>query len=148
MATIQDRIEIAAPVEAVFDFVADYRNALEWMAGFERFHPVGSVTRGIGAAVRASGRVMGMPVETTLRIVEFEENERIVSVSETPVSSRSVWRFSPTATGTLVEFVGEYDFPGANVPFIANRVVQELKAMTRQTLENLRRRCEARSGGA
>ncbi|MBI2942452.1 MAG: SRPBCC family protein [Chloroflexi bacterium] len=147
MPTVHDEIEIAALVERVFAFVADHRNALHWMAGFEAFEPIGEASQGVGAAVRATGSVFGFRVSTTLRIVEFEPNRKITSVSDGQVTSRSTWTFSPTPAGTRVGFVGEYQFPGSNVPFIANRVVEELRALTRQSLLNLRARCRNGENG-
>ena len=111
MHEIKESIDIAAPVETVFDFVADFRNALRWMHGFNRFEPITSQTRGTGAKVRASGRIGGVPISTELEITQYLPNRKIVSVSNHGLKSLSAWLFEPKGTGTKVSFIGYYDLP-------------------------------------
>ena len=145
MARVRRSIEIAAPPSVVFHYVADHRNALSWMVGFSEFAAVGEQTLGQGAKVRASGRLVGVPVSTILEIVEFVENDRLVSTSDGPVRSRTTWAFAPTAAGTLVTFSGEYRIHGLPVPaFGEHLLAHEVAAHTTLSLRRLKRVLEAR----
>ncbi len=146
MATIRKSIEIGAPIAEVFGYVADPANALSWMVGFDEFVPVGSPTAGKGARVRASGRVLGIRVTSYLEIVEFVENDRIVSVTtEGPVRSVSVWAFAPSPGGTLVTFRGEYRVHGLPVPALGDHLLaHEVASHTTLSLRHLKRVLEAR----
>jgi uncharacterized protein YndB with AHSA1/START domain len=135
---IEESIIIEAPVERVFAYVADYRHALEWMHNFTRFEPVGEPTYGRGARVRAAGTVMGLPVEVTLEIVDFEPNRRLVSWSTGMVESRSAWLFEPLDGRTRVTFRGEYRLPVLLRP-VEGRLMAELAENARRSLANLKR---------
>jgi hypothetical protein len=80
VAHVEKSIEIQAPVAEVFAYVADYRHALDWMAGFTEFTPLTDQSAGLGARVRASGRLIGFTISTDLEIVEFVENKHFTSV--------------------------------------------------------------------
>src|SRR3972149_9535830 len=103
--------DITAPVEEVFEFVADHRNALYYMDHFQSFRPVTPHSYGLGAEVWAGGRLRGIPISTRLRVVAFEKNRRLVSVSTHGIRSASAWSFEPCSGGTRVTFTAEYAWP-------------------------------------
>lgn len=144
------QVDIAVPVEEVFAFVADYRNALDYMDHFHTFRPVTRHSYGLGAEVWAGGRLRGIPISTRLRVIEFEQNRRLVSASSHGLRSTSTWSFEPNNGGTRVTFMADYALP--KVP-LAGRVLDgllddEVRAGTRRTLENLKRVLEHRRNGA
>ena len=99
MAEIADSIVVRAPVETTFRYVADYSHALEWMDGMAEFTLLGDRATGVGAHVRATHYVLGLAVSVELRIVEFVENEKLVSASSGPVRSTSTWSFEVVEGG-------------------------------------------------
>lgn len=149
MAKVTLQVDIAAPVEEVFEFVADYRNALDYMAHFQSFRPVTRHTYGLGAEVLAAGRLHGVPIATRLRVVEFEKNRRLVSVSNHGLRSTSAWSFEPYGGGTRVTFVADYALP--RVPLagklLGGLLDEEIRAGTRRTLEKLKLVLERRQNG-
>lgn len=146
MARVEKRVEIHVPVPRAFRFVADYRHALDWMAGFSEFEPISGPSYGLGAKVRASGKFLGIRVSTTLEIVWFVEDDHFVSTSDGLVSSVSTWAFTPTPRGTLVSFTGDYHLHGLPVPLFGDSLLQhEVAALTGQSLANLKRVLESRS---
>lgn len=59
MARVEEHAIIAAPIDPVFDLIADHRRALDWLEGFTRFEHVAGPEQGIGARVRTEGRMLG-----------------------------------------------------------------------------------------
>lgn len=149
MRKVHEAIEIEAPIEVVFDFVADFKNALLWMHGFTRFEAIGETTRGVGAKVRAIGTLRGFPVTTLLEITEFVANTRLVSVSNSGLRSVSAWSFATTCKGTRVSFEGQYEPPAGPIGGLMSAVwlSRELSDHTWRSLKNLKRLLEAKSNG-
>lgn len=144
MRRIHESIEIAAPIETVFEFVADFRNALKWMHGFHKFEAISKETVGQGARVQAAGKLRGFPITTELEIVEFVPNRKIVSLSRSVVKSTSAWLFEPTERGTIVSFVAQYEPPRGLVGSFANMALRkELADHTWKSLVKLKRIVEA-----
>jgi uncharacterized membrane protein len=147
---IYESIEIAAPIEAVFEFVADFKNALRWMYGFNHFEPLTKQSKGKGARVKAAGKLSGIPVTTELEITEFKPNQKLVSASTSGLKSVSAWLFEPTEKGTRVSFVGYYEPPHGALGGILSNVWlrRELAEHTWKSLKTLKRTMEAAYGGA
>jgi hypothetical protein len=149
MASVEKSIEIRAPLAETFAYVADYRHALEWMDGFSEFAPLTAQTFGLGARVRASGRLVGFTISTDLEIVEFVENDHFTSQSSGPIRSRTTWSFRPTPRGTLVTFSGEYKVHGLPMPILGDHILaHEVAAHTTLSMRRLRRILESRAEGA
>lgn len=147
MAEIIKSIDIDAPLEVVFDFVANPHNGLSFMANFTKFEPVGQPERGLGAKVEAVGTLKGLIYKTQLEIVEFEENSRIVSRSEYGVKSSTIWSFKARPEGgTEVTFVSDYTPPGAKLGLLLDKMLlkKEIEANTVQTLVNLKKVIEGK----
>ncbi len=142
MAHVEERIDIAAPIDAIFDLIADSRRALTWLDGFDCFEHVGGPLRGVGARVRAEGRFLGMVVETDLEIIEYVPPVRLVSQSTSRVRSRTSWNLSEVSGGTRVAFVGDYHLPLA-LRLLGDRALEQVVGeQTRRSLANLKRLCE------
>lgn len=142
MAEIVKSIDIEAPVEVVFEYVANARNALNYMPNFTKFEPVGQPERGLGAKVEAAGHFLGMHFSTELEIVEFEENQKLVSRSTKGVKSTSTWQFKPLPNGgTEVTFVSDYQLPGRKLGWLLDKMLMEkdVEKNTVQTLVNLKK---------
>jgi carbon monoxide dehydrogenase subunit G len=144
MPRVERSATIAVGPETAFDFVADPRNALRWMHGFTRFDPEDPGNMGVGARVKAGGTVMGVPITTTLEIVELDRPRRLVSRTTGRLKSVSTWQFAPEGAGTRVSFVGEYDVPSGLIRFIGGSLVQrELENNAEMSLANLKRTLES-----
>lgn len=59
MAHVEEALSIIAPIDQIFELIADHRLALSWLEGFSRFDHVSGPERGVGARVRTEGRMMG-----------------------------------------------------------------------------------------
>ncbi len=144
MPQTDQSILVDAPRHKVFDFVADYRNTMKYERHFSRVDLAPGPTRGVGNTVDARGWFRGIPVRAKLRIVEFVENERIVSRSIAGLKSSLEWDFSDEDGKTKVRLFASYSFP---IPFIPRHlresVAEEVKAMTSASLRELKRLTES-----
>lgn len=140
MPVVKKSIIINVPVEQVFDYVADHRNALTYMHSFTRFRPVTEKTRGLGAKVKAVGHFWGLHVTTDMEIVEFVKNKRLVSETSSGIDSVATWLFDPTPEGTKVTFIADYEPPPLAVGRIFKHLVRrEVERNAAYTLLNLKR---------
>ena len=147
MAEIVKAIDINAPVEKVFNYVADAHNALTYMPNFSRFQPVGQPESGLGAKVEAAGEMMGIHFNTVLEIIEFEDNRKLVSRSTQGIKSLSRWQFKPLPNGgTEVTFVSDYSLPGSMLGRLFDKLImeKEVEKNTVQTLVNLKKVLEGK----
>ena len=155
MPEITKVIDIMVPAQEVFDYVADFRNSLNYMVSFDTFEPCGDVAYGVGAEVQAAGSFMGVPVKARLKIVEFEPPRRFVSQSTEGVESTATWEFldlpPEEGQGTEVIFTSTYKVPGGKLfGSMLNGLVVErsIEKQTTQTLVNLKKVLEQRHKAA
>lgn len=147
MSQITKAIDISLPPQQVFDYIADFRNSLNYMPNFTKFDAIGSIARGLGATVEAEGHFLGMSIKTVLEIVEFEENRRLVSRSTQGVKSISIWDLKPLPDGgTEVTFTSEYSLPGRMLGWMLDRLLVEkdVEKTVVQTLVNLKKVLEGK----
>ena len=83
---------VNAPLDESFAYVADYRTIPEWMFGIKKFEPVGEKDYGLGSVFDVS-LSMGVPINTRIETVEFEENQVIGMDSVKGFKARSRWSF-------------------------------------------------------
>ncbi|MEO5954019.1 MAG: SRPBCC family protein [Chloroflexia bacterium] len=147
MPKVVSTIDVPAKPEAVFDYIADYRNIPKMQSQFESAHVVSDIERGLGAVVELQGRFHGMPMRVQNRIVTFSSPSRLVSVSEGAILSRNTWELRPTTTGdgspsTEVIFSVEYKISGplgGLFTGIASSLFHgEIEGMTHEALRRLR----------
>lgn len=139
MAHVEEQAIVVAPIETVFDLIADSRRALTWLEGFTRFELAPGPDRGLGARVRSEGRFLGFLVEAVLEIVDYQPPRRLVSRSTGHVHSQTTWALDPVPEGTRVTFVGDYELPIA-LRLVGDRALEQyVGGQVRQSLLNLKR---------
>ncbi|HEU4513006.1 MAG TPA: SRPBCC family protein [Nocardioidaceae bacterium] len=79
MAHIAGEVTIAAPVEEVFDLVADERNEPRYNPRIARAEKVGDGPVGTGARFVAEPKGMGAKGAMTLQVVDYDRPHRLVS---------------------------------------------------------------------
>ncbi len=146
MPRVVSTIEVPEKAEAIFDFLADYRNIPLLQSQFSSARVISENERGPGAIVELQGRFHGVPMRVQNRIVTFTSPSRLVSISEGAILSRNTWELRPLASSdepaTEVTFSVEYKISG---PFgglftgIASSLFHgEIEAMTHESLQKLR----------
>jgi uncharacterized membrane protein len=149
-------IEISAPPEAVWEWVADPARVLHFFSGVTRWEVVGDQPQGKGARYRMLLRVGSAEVGGLVEVIEFSENRDMAWTSVTGLDQRGRWRLRPRPGGrTHVELRLSYGVAGAGLfgwlservaaPVVRGhleRTVRQLKRQVEQ--EQTRRRAAAR----
>jgi len=103
---------VAAPLDVTFDYVADYRTIPEWMFGVRKFEPVDPAKDyGLGSVFDVS-LSLGVPINTRIETVEFEDDRVIGMDSVKGFKARSRWYFASDGAGrTRVTATVTYELP-------------------------------------
>ena len=151
-------IDVAAPPEVVWEFVADPARYLHFMAGVTRWEVAGEQTQGLGARYRTLMRVGSAEVGGTIEVVEWDEPSDIAWSSVVGVDQRGRWRLRTRPGGrTHVEFRFSYGVAGSGLlgwlaeqvaaPTVRGHLRRSIRQLKRQVEhEQLRRAAAARRG--
>jgi len=116
---INERLRADLPVEAAFDFIADFANASAWDPGtvWSRRTAPGGVPDGpvgLGASFELGVRMGGRIAPVTYRITEYDRPTRVVLVGEgSGVESVDDIRFERTGDGTAIDYAADITLHGA-----------------------------------
>jgi len=156
-------IDVAAPAQAVWDYVADPAKVLHVMSGITRWEPqearagAGGIAAvqeaapraGLGARYRMLMRVGSAEVGSLVEIVEFCPPWDMAWTSVTGVDQRGRWRLRERGSGrgrprTHVEFRLAYGVAGAGLlGWLAERVAApQVAGHLRHSLAQLKRQVE------
>ena len=150
MQRIAHFILIDAPIERVFDFVADYHNVPRMQTHFKSVRLLSAQERGQGAQIEALGSFRGMPLTAQMTIIGFDEPHVLVSDSTGGVRSHTTWRFDahPGATPdtpprTRAAVVIEYEITIPGLSLLSGLVHRDVDHMTMDSLRRLKVLVEA-----
>lgn len=127
-----------ATPEAVFAFLADFRNAETWDPGTVECTLVSGEV-GPGATYRNVSEFLGRTTELTYVTVTHQPHERLHfrGTNDSFVGDDRL-AFSPAESGTEVEYHATFDLQGASalavpvvaayLPFLATKTIKQLKA--------------------
>jgi len=109
-------LEIAAPREAVWDWVSDPERYLHFMSGITRWQVDGTRARGLGARYRMLMRVGSAEIGGLIEVVEFDAPCELAWTSVTGVDQRGRWRLRAVSDDrTRVELRLAYGIPNSGV---------------------------------
>ncbi len=113
MTRIHERIGTALPVEAAFEYVADFANSQHWDPGTVSSRRIDEGPVDVGARyaleVRMGSRVV--PMEYVVR--DYEPARRVVLVgSGSGVNAVDEIRFEPTGDGTVIDYTADIRLGG------------------------------------
>jgi carbon monoxide dehydrogenase subunit G len=133
MERIDKHIEIAAPVEKVYEFMGDPKNLLEiWPSIVDVTHiqelPDGHMT------YDWTYKMAGIRFNGTSRTTELVENERSVVVNEEGIPSKFVWEYHPSNGGTALDLGVEYAVPTPVLGKLAEKVVVKMNENEADTM--------------
>lgn len=142
---LSESIEIAAPQQRVWDYLADPTNYLHFMSGVTRWEPVSDRRSGLGARYRMLIRVGAAEVGGLIEFVEWRPQTDMAWTSVTGVDQRGRIRIRHRgARCTRVELRYAYGVAGAGIPgLLAERVAaRPISGHLRRSLQQLKREVE------
>ena len=94
---------IAAPVERVFETIADIRNFKKAIPHIIDIEFLGEKRKGVGTRFRETRMIKGRRSTTKLEITDYRENDRLRMVTDSHGTIwDSVWRLEEVEGGTLL----------------------------------------------
>ena len=142
---IAESVEVSAPPEAVWEYIAEPENYLRFMSGVTRWEVQGDTRSGLGARCRMLLRVGAAEVGGLIEWVEWSEPRDMAWTSVTGVDQRGRWRIRPLERErSRVELRYAYGVAGAGIfGWIAEKVAAPtLRRHIRRTLHQLKRQIE------
>lgn len=109
MPSVTHTVEIAAPVETVFEFDADPEN---WSRTMPSLRDLDVVERtDDGTRMRTTYELLGFPVDGEMELTVVEPNAHIAVAFESPGMTGEVHnRYSETDSGTKLDLEATYEF--------------------------------------
>jgi uncharacterized membrane protein len=138
-------IEISAPPEAVWEWVADPARALDFFSGLTRWEVLSDEPNGLGARYRMLLRVGSAEVGGVVEVIEYDEARDMAWTSVTGLDQRGRWRLRARPSGrTHVELRLAYGVAGAGLfGWVAERVAAPtVRGHLERTVRQLKRQVE------
>lgn len=142
---LDQSISISAPRQAIWEYVTDANNYLEFMDGLTRWESQNGELMEPGARFRMLIRIGSAEVGGLIEVVEWDPPGDLAWSSVTGIDQRGRWRLrelSPRSTRVTFRFA--YGVAGGGITgVLAERVAAlPLRRRLRRSLENLRRAIE------
>ena len=138
-------VDISAPPEAIFEYIADPENYLRFLSGVTRWEVVGEQTAGLGARYKILIRVGAADVGGLIEMVEWREPYDIAWHSVTGVDQRGRWRIrAKDDERCKVEFRFAYGVIGGGIAGLVTELAAAptMRRHMRRTLQQLKRQVE------
>lgn len=112
MTQVTESIEIRAPLNKVFYYAVNHRNAAKFIASVTSYDPTTEALRGVGARFAMGVSVKNFRFTQELEVIDLQRERflHVRSISGQPFKDAK-WRFEPTANGTRVTYEIAYDLP-------------------------------------
>lgn len=125
MTRLHERIQTTLPIEAAFDYVADFANAQEWDPGVATARRIDDGPVSVGARYDLGVRMGGRVAPMEYRITELDRPRRVVLVGRgSNVDAVDDIRFEPFGDGTVIDYTADISLGGLlrfAQPFLGSR---------------------------
>ena len=130
MMKFEISVHVNRPVAEVFQYLNDPTKMAEWNATIEEATASETPIK-VGTRIRARGRWLGRKIESTVEVVEYEPNKRVVNRSDEPFSWKAINTFQAENGGTRLVSACEGESRGflkLSEPIFARIVKNQLQA--------------------
>ena len=141
---VEQKTDIDAPREEIWDLITDPETYTSVLAGITRFDVEGRKQRGLGARYAMRMEVGSAQIGGLVEVVEFDAPRDMAWTSVTGLDHRVRWRLRENDDGTTrVTFRLSYQSPGALLGTVADYVSAPLVERTLgESLEQLKTEME------
>lgn len=116
-----------APVWIAWEYLSDWRNAVKYMDGMEKYVPIGSLDKGLGAAFEGVVRLGPSPLTSQVETVVWDENQLAVYKSISGTDTVTKYRFTEIDTVRCeVEYRMVIQLPGGIAGRAMEKVIEPL----------------------
>ena len=107
-------VVINRPIEAVFEFMADPKNDMQWQSGVLESRRTSEGPMGVGTIEEQEAQFLGRRIKSTFEVTEYELNRKIkYKATSGPIPVEAEYILDSLAEGgTKVRFVAEGDVGG------------------------------------
>lgn len=138
MPSVSRTFQTSTPPDAVFEYLADFTNTIEWDPGTRSCERV-SGDGGVGTTYRNVSSFMGRTVEVTYTATELERPSRVHFVGRNAqFEGHDILDLRPQGGGTEVTYRADFAFSGLSrlvspvvgllvLPLLATKTVDQLK---------------------
>lgn len=137
MTVLQETVDVARPIDQVFDYVSDFTTTQEWDATAIRAHKLtlGKIAEGTEFEVVCALPVGSINISYTIETLEH--NKRVVLSGRSRFFDiRDTITFSPSQRGTKIEYRAEFFFKPL-INSLASIYSSALKSMGRKSVAGL-----------
>jgi uncharacterized membrane protein len=128
MPVVEKSIEIQAPVEAVFDMIANQpERQPEWWPPIELQERVTPPPTALKSVSRYVYNMMGVKIKGEHEVINMTENEHLVVKTISGIDSTFEFMFQPSGSGTHLTIRVDYKLPGSVIGQLLNKLVIEQK---------------------
>jgi uncharacterized membrane protein len=138
-------IQVAAPVDRVWEIMSDPERVLTFMSGVTRWEVESEPAAGLGARYRVLFRVGAAEIGGLIEMIEWDPPHELAWTSVLGIDQRGRWRVRDAGRGrTRVEMRMAYGVAGAGLSgWVAERLAGPvIQAHLRRSLQQLRRLVE------
>ncbi len=147
MPIFKRSIPVKCKIERAFSYIADWTNLKDFMPMFLNVKPVSLVSYGPGTSLEVTFSLSKVEVITTLDLVEFVMNKRLMFKAAKGLKTKLSWDFAQVGDRVILTEVFEYEIPPGLTarPSELEAMEKDMQALAVQSLDMLRWVLEARN---
>lgn len=111
MGQFKRAVTIRCPVDKAFDYVTDWQNLKSFLSIIIEISPISFVQSGPGAAFDTVFKLGGANIPTTLEVLEFVRDKKMILKSRQGLKMEGGWEFRTAPEGTIISFSIQYELP-------------------------------------
>ncbi len=144
MVKVEKSTFVAAPVDKVFDYMADARSNVEILPGMMDIRDIHETENHIGTSFRWSYKMAGLRFDGETTVLEWVKNRRVVTQSKGGISSKWHFTYEPKDQGTQLSLMVEYEIPVPILGKLAEAVIRRQNEREAElALSNIKARMES-----
>ena len=145
MVKVEGTAVVNAPVEKVFDYLADPHSNVDVMPGMVDVRDVEDPPSHVGGHFHWTYKMAGIKFDGETKILEWEKNRRVVTETKGGIRSRWTFSYEPAVPGTKMTVAVEYEVP---VPVLGKLAEAIVRRQNEKELELMFSNVKARVEGA
>jgi len=145
MVKVEKSVVLKAPVEKVFDFMADPKVNVEIMPSMVDVRDVEDPPGHVGGHFHWTYKMVGMKFDGESKVLEWEKNRRVVTESKSGIKTRWSFSYQPEGSGSKMTVTVEYEVP---VPVVGKMAEALVRKQNEKELDLILSNVKARVEGA